>query len=280
MNLTNPNAQLFIPGGTNEKTALERITHLCIAAHQDDVEIMAYGPIAECYNSESKWFGAVVVTDGSGSLRDGSPPGGKANAEIKAIRAVEQNKAALIGRYSAMLQLGYESKAVKKPNASCTAEMAAIVCACRPQFLFTHNLFDKHDTHVAIAMRLLEALQLVPENLRPEKVYALEVWRGLDWLNDEAKVIFDTAPYPELALELLSVFASQIKGGKRYDLAAMGRRVGNATFLAPDSVDEKSSLTYGMDMTALVRNPDLNGFINAHLDEFRRDVLNRIMRTS
>ena len=54
----------------NEKS-LEGITHMCVAAHQDDIEIMAYAPIAECYDSDEKFFAGVVVTDGAGSPRTG-----------------------------------------------------------------------------------------------------------------------------------------------------------------------------------------------------------------
>ena len=39
----------YIPDGMEEKQALERTTHLCIAAHEDDIEFMAYAPIAECF---------------------------------------------------------------------------------------------------------------------------------------------------------------------------------------------------------------------------------------
>ena len=35
-------AELYIPDGVEESTALSRTTHLCVAAHQDDIEIMAY----------------------------------------------------------------------------------------------------------------------------------------------------------------------------------------------------------------------------------------------
>ena len=42
----------------------------------------------------------------------------------------------------------------------------------------------------------------------------------------------------ELAARLAAVFASQIEGGKRYDLAEQGRRRANATLLAPRQVDE------------------------------------------
>ena len=42
MKLNNPNAELYIPDGTDENTALSRTTDLCIAAHQDDIETVSY----------------------------------------------------------------------------------------------------------------------------------------------------------------------------------------------------------------------------------------------
>ena len=37
---------IYIPDGTEEKKAITRTTHLAISAHQDDIEFMAYAPIA------------------------------------------------------------------------------------------------------------------------------------------------------------------------------------------------------------------------------------------
>jgi len=41
MKLHNSSAQIFIPDGTPVTRALQRITHLAIGAHQDDLEFMA-----------------------------------------------------------------------------------------------------------------------------------------------------------------------------------------------------------------------------------------------
>ena len=61
----------YIPDGMQEQAAIFRTTHLAISAHQDDIEFMAYAPIAECFGNQDKWFGAIVVTDGAGSPRSG-----------------------------------------------------------------------------------------------------------------------------------------------------------------------------------------------------------------
>ena len=279
MKLKNDKGHVYVPDRSDIQTAIKRTTHLCIAAHQDDVEIMSYSAIAECYSDESKWFSAIVLTDGAGSPRDGEFAS-MTDEEMQKVRAKEQDNAAEIGKYSVMFQLGYPSSAVKNTgDGACAAELAEIIKACAPEFVFTHNPADKHDTHVGVVMRTLEAIRFLPKESRPKNVYGLEVWRGLDWLGDEAKIIFDTASNPEIAERLLSVFVSQCAGGKRYDLATLGRRLANATFLASHAVDTTNSCTYGMDITELIDNPDVVGFIGKHLDDLRNDIIMRIERT-
>ena len=278
MKLNNEKGHIFIPDGSDIQAAMKRTTHLCIAAHQDDVEIMAYGAISECFDDENKWFSAVVITDGAGSPRDGQFAA-MTDEEMQLVRAKEQDDAAVIGKYSAMFQLAYPSKAAKSAgDGACAAELADIIKACAPAFIFTHNPADKHDTHVGVLLRTLEAIRLLPPESRPNKLYALEVWRGLDWLPDETKIIFDTAANPAIAEQLLSIFASQCAGGKRYDLAALGRRLANATFFTSHAVDASSSCSYGMDITGLISGPDVSDFIGKHLDHFRNDIMARLNR--
>ena len=71
MNFNQANADFFVPDGTAPAEALNRTTHLCITAHQDDIEIMAYHGIVECYGRTDRWFTGVVVTNGAGSPRAG-----------------------------------------------------------------------------------------------------------------------------------------------------------------------------------------------------------------
>ena len=115
MQFHNSNADLFIPDGTSPEAALARTTHLCIAAHQDDIEIMAYHGIAECFGQAGKWFTGVVVTNGAGSPRSGIY-GSYTDEEMQKVRLMEQRKAAYVGDYACQIQLGYTSSQVK--NAS------------------------------------------------------------------------------------------------------------------------------------------------------------------
>lgn len=64
-------------------------------------------------------------------------------------------------------------------------ELYQLISKARPKVIYTHNLADKHDTHVAVAVRLINALRKLPKELRPEKLYGCEVWRNLDWVTDD-----------------------------------------------------------------------------------------------
>ena len=263
---------IYIPDGLEEQAAVARTTHLAIAAHQDDIEFMAYAPIAECFGSSDKWFGAVVVTDGAGSPRSGIYAD-YTDEEMKKVRVVEQKKAAFLGEYSFLALLGHPSKEVKAGERAIAEEIASLIQKARPKYLYTHNLADKHETHVATALRVIAALRLLKPEERPEKVFGCEVWRDLDWLPDDEKIYLDCGPHPNLMRALSAVFDSQIAGGKRYDLAAEGRRLANATFSASHACDTYSALNYAMDLTPLMDgNVDIADFITSAIDRFKEQV--------
>jgi LmbE family N-acetylglucosaminyl deacetylase len=282
LEFTKPNAHVWFgdPTGKDAETALAATTDLCIAAHQDDIEIMAYGPIAACYGAPERSFSGVVVSDGAGSPRSG-PYAAYTDEEMKEVRVKEQINAATIGGYATQALLAFSSAEIKdKTNDSVTDDIEKLLLAANPETVYTHNLADKHDTHVAVALRVILALRRLPAEKRPKKVYSLEVWRGLDWLDDKAKAVFDTSAHPNLAAALLGVFDSQITGGKRYDSAALGRRLANATFFESHATDESESMSFGLDITALMEDPELCplDFILGHIESFKADVAARLNR--
>ncbi len=81
---------------------------------------------------------------------------------------------------------------------------------------------------------------------------------------------------------LLGVFDSQIAGGKRYDLASMGRRRANATYSETHGVDSSNGLWYAMDMTPLISDDsrDPLEFVHDFIQHFSQDVTERIQRMS
>ena len=78
---------------------------------------------------------------------------------------------------------------------------------------------------------------------------------------------------------LSAVFDSQIAGGKRYDLAAEGRRLANATFSASHACDTYSALNYAMDLTPLMDEKiDIADYIAGFVDRFKAKVRETIGR--
>lgn len=268
--------EIFVPDQTDEKKALSRTTHLGISAHQDDIEIMAYDGILKCFGSDKEYFTGVVVTNGSGSPRCGIYAD-YTDEEMQKVRKVEQKKAAMVGDYSAQIFLDYKSSNVKDPaDTAVINDLKEVIKNTQPKVIYTHNLADKHDTHVGVVVKVIRALREL--KYVPEAIYGCEVWRSLDWMNDSDKVKFNVEGRANLEAALLGVFDSQIAGGKRYDLATAGRRLANATYSESHGVDETTALMYGMDLTPLVKNPELDivDYVKGYIDAFKADVENRI----
>ena len=252
--------RLFIPDGEEQGRAVARTTHLAVAAHQDDIEFMAYAPISECFGKKELWFCGVVAGDGAGSPRSGP---------------------AVVGEYGSLFLLGHPSSQIKDPDdAAVTEELAEIFRAARPRFVYLHNPADRHDTHLGTVVKAIAALRTLKSGERPERVFGCEVWRDLDWLCEEDKILLDCSARPNLARALSGVFDSQIQGGKRYDLAAEGRRTANATFSQSHACDRFEGLNYAMDLTPLMKDPGLkiSDFVDEKIGKFRAQVRERAAR--
>lgn len=257
LKLQHPKGRIFIPDALAEEPAIARTTHLGVGAHQDDLEFMAMHGILECFQREDRWFGAVTCTDGAGSSRTGDYAD-CTDEQMKEIRYKEQCTAGVIGQYAFVAQLGYPSATTKQVEpADLIGDLKALLQKSRPQVVYTHNPADKHASHIGVFAALLKAIRALPKAERPQKLIGCEVWRNLDWLGDDQKVLMDVTAHQNLAAALNGVFDSQIAGGKRYDLAVAGRRRANATFLEAHAVDDAEQLCFGIDLTPLITDDSL-----------------------
>jgi LmbE family N-acetylglucosaminyl deacetylase len=270
--------EIFIPDGSPVPAAITRASHLGVAAHPDDLEIMAYHGILKCFASDDDCFVGVITTDGAGSPRAGFYKR-YTDEEMKAVRKKEQKKAAMVGEYAAVAFLNYSSSEVKDAqDVRAREDIKDLIDLARPRVVYTHNPADKHDTHVAVGLRTIQAIRELPVEARPEKVYGCEVWRDLDWMLDEDKVGLDVSEHQNLATSLVSVFDSQVAGGKGYDMATIGRRRAHATYYATHNIDMATSMIYAMDLTALAADPglDIEEFVCRYINRFAADVSRRI----
>ena len=273
--------KIYVPDRRSIADAIERTTHLAIGAHQDDLEIFAYHGIENCLDSEEHFFSGITVTNGSGSARMGKYQD-YTDIQMQEVRHEEQKEAARIGRYSFQAQLGYPSSIVKDRSQSngLVAELAELIEGASPEILYLHNPADKHDTHIAVLHRCLEAVLRVPTAKRPATIYGCEVWRDLDWLDDSEKVALPVGRLPELERKLIAVFDSQVMGGKDYVSAAIGRRRAHGTYFKSHEVDQAIGYTYALDLTPLIEDPliSLSEFVEGKIVTFMHDVAERIQR--
>ena len=282
MKLSERGAEIWVPDGAPEEDALRRVTHLGVSAHADDLEIMAVDGILAGFGNPDRWFMSIVVTDGAGSPRDGLYAN-YSDEQMQVVRRLEEKKAAFVGEYSAVAFLNYTSSAVKDPaHPGPKSDLRALIAAAQPEVVYTHNLADKHDTHVSAALRTIAAIRELPAGQRPRKLYGCEVWRDLDWLVDSDKAVFDLSQHEHLQASLVGVFDSQIAGGKRYDLATMARRRAHATYWESHAVDTAQLINFGVDLTPLIANEKLDPveYMDGFIGRFAEDVDARLRKLS
>lgn len=278
MRWENSAAEIFVPSGVSRSEALKRTTHLAVGAHSDDLEIMCWDGILSCFRRPDHWFTGVTVTNGAGSPRS-ETYAHFSDQDMVEVRRREQRAAAMVGEYSAVINLMYASSdARENRREELIGELEKILTLTRPDVLYTHNLMDKHNTHLAVATAVIEAARR--SDIRPKAFLGCEVWRGLDWVADSSKIAMDVSAHPGLTRSLVGLFDSQIAGGKRYDLAAEGRKLANATFFEAYQADSVSHLEYALDMMPFLDDHKLTyqDYARAYLMRFQNDVLDSLER--
>ena len=278
LSLFQPEAELYFPIHSDDEHKLSDTTHLGIGAHPDDLEIIAIHGILEAYDHPQKYFTGVTITDGRGAPRSG-PYADMSDDDLWRVRCDEQIKAAEIGHYHAQILLNYPSQAVKSTSCqNVVTDIKNIITVTSPAVIYTHNLADKHDTHVGSALCVIQALRELNPQPNLLKLYGCETWRDLDWLTDNNKIALDVSNRPDLQEALLIVFESQIAGGKRYDLATIGRRQAHATFFQSHQTDFASQLGVAMDLTPLIDDPDMDieHFVSMYINNFYKEVCGRL----
>ena len=284
MQFSQHGATVLVPDGAPFPAALRRITHLGIGAHQDDLEFMVLHGIAACFHADDLWFGGVTCTNGAGSARAGEYAK-FTDAGMQAVRREEQDLAARVGRYGFMAQLDHPSAKVKSANdTDLRDDLVKVLQNCQPAVVYTHQPADKHETHIGVLVAVVEAIRTLPKNARPAALHGCEVWRNLDWMNDSEKLVHNLSGHDVLSGALNGIFDSQIAGGKRYDLAVMGRRRANATFFSSHTTDGADALAFAMDLTPLIQDDSLDlvdytmGYVRRFSNNVRETLEKRLGR--
>lgn len=267
-------ADVHVPDGGPLGPALGRTTDLGVGAHPDDLELFALAPIGACAVDGGRWFTGITCTDGAGGARVGRFAG-MDDASWVACRREEQRRAADVGGYAAMIQLGMPSPRLRTAAgfAELVDELARWLAAAGPAAVYTHDPTDPHPTHAAVSQATVAAVRRLEPSRRPARLLGCEGWRSLDWLPEQDRVRLDAGAHSELGERLIGVFESQL-AAKRYDLAEAGRRRSNAVRRDPRAVDAASAVTLAMDLTPLILDDALDpvDFALAAIDRFRAEV--------
>lgn len=274
LELSQKEADVFVPDGASCESALASVTHLGIGAHADDLEIMAYHGIRCGQGDAGARFGGVVCTDGAGAPRAGSFASAT-DDEMCAIRRDEQREAARRGGYAAIVQLGHASESVKQGVSSeVVQDLTAMLSATRPEVVYTHNPIDAHVTHLGVCAAVIDAIRSLPVGSRPGRVLGCECWRGLDWLGAADKTWLDLGHDRESWSHLIESFASQTEG-RPYAKGALGRARANAVFREAYEAGGDAHSWLAIDLTSVVRDdgPNLETFVREHLERFTDEVL-------
>lgn len=272
-------AFVCVPDSSSVENALSRTTHLAMGAHPDDLELIGIHGIAACFDRNDKWFTGVVMTSGAGSARGGTYSS-VSDTRIVEIRKREQIAAAHLGQFSTVIQLGHLSSTLLGGfNETLIRALCDILIKSQPETLYLHNPVDRHATHVAVCLHAIEALRRMDKNRLPREIYGVEVWRSLDWVSSDKRIILDISDVDDLQQRLLGAYKSQIEGGKRYDIAIRARNVANATFDSEREVDSIQRGSYVLDLKPLVCEKELTvtGYVANLLDSMKSEIQSNLL---
>lgn len=234
----------YSPDGTPFPRALERARRLAVVAHPDDAEVMALAEIGRGVRGEP--FALLVCTDGAGAP---AARGGPVGAALVEARRREQRRAADLGAYAAVVQLGLPSADVRGAGwEGLVTLLAALLAEASAPEVVTHSPADRHPTHVAVAAAVVAGARRLPPPARPARLLGAEVWGGLDWLEGPGRVERDATGFLALGKRVLGAHRSQMLA-KAYDRAAPGRRAANATFADPRAADDRAAVELALDLT-------------------------------
>ncbi len=266
----------FIPDNVSPEVAKARTRYLAIVAHPDDLEFMCFDGIGRGFSDKS--FAGIVLSGGGGSARSGRFAN-VSNQEMIQIRQKEQMEAAKTGNYSFVDFWNLESAELKNPveQKKLLQKMQDLLVSLNLERLYIHNPFDRHVTHVASSLLVLNALRLLPQAKRPKLCLGGELWRSLDWILPKYRIIEDVSSRFELQKTLLEMFPSQTESGKSYVEAMLGRRRSNAVLIESHSVDKAVYVETFLNLESFLNSKlDLekimDAFLLEHSDNLKKEI--------
>ncbi|MCQ2086778.1 MAG: PIG-L family deacetylase [Bacilli bacterium] len=256
------------------------VKFVCICAHPDDCELMAIDGIQRGYRATKYTFACVVTTDGLDAERCGRYLK-MTDKRMVNILANEEKKAANIGRYNSVYFMNYSSEEARdQDNQDIINEYVEIIKELKPRVIYTHSLLDRHPTHVAVAVKVINALRTMKKGDQPKVLYGCESERNLEWVAPEKIVTFNISKNMRLQRQLISVHKSQ-NLARDYVNAAIGRRYVNAVFNKVETKKNAKLTAKAINMTTLLRRKEypIKRFAMSFIDDLYGELNDMMDRT-
>lgn len=256
------------------------VKFLAICAHPDDCEVMAIDGIQRGYRASKYTFACVVTTDGADSERSGRYAR-VTDQKMTSVVMEEQKKAAMIGRYHAVYFMNYTSEdARNQENEDIVEDYVNIIKELKPRIVYTHSLLDRHPTHVAVAIKVINACRQMKRADQPKVLYGCESERNLDWVDPSKVVTFNVSKNLRLQRQLISVHKSA-NMSRDYVNAAIGRRVVNAVFNRDEKKKNAKLTTKAINMSTLLRRKEfpIKRYAMSFVDDLYGEINDMMDRT-
>lgn len=256
------------------------VKFVCICAHPDDCEIMAIDGIQRGYRASKYTFACVVTTDGADAERAGRYTKME-DQRMAHIMMNEQKKAANIGRYHAVYFMNYSNEEARnQENEDIVNEYVEIIKELKPRVVYTHSILDRHPTHVAVAIKVINAIRSMKKGDQPKVLYGCESERNLDWLDPSKVVTFNVSKNMRLQRQLIACHKSS-NASRDYINACIGRRLVNAVFNRDEKKKTAKLTTKAINMTTLLRRKDfpIKRYAMSFVDDLYTEINDMMDRT-
>jgi hypothetical protein len=148
---------------------------------------------------------------------------------MRTIRQREQEKAAVVGEYAAVVMLDRTSADVQGPgHVALVQELTDLLRAARPEVVYTHSPRTGIRRTYRWSSPPWPPAARCPPASAPRESSAARCGATSSGSPQRTRSRSDVSGRDSMGAALMGVFESQIVGGKRYDLAVPARRLAHA----------------------------------------------------
>lgn len=176
---------------------------LVVSPHPDDLEIGMGGTVAKLIEGGAKVI-SLIATDGSGSTTIKERSG----EEMADMRLEEAREAVSILGIQTLIRLPLADVKTDSNKEHFKNDFKDAVLRFTPQEVYIpHPEIDKHPTHKLVAQLVVDELNAVSQDFKPDKVWCYEVWTPFSSYDR----IEDISGYIDMKVMAIEVHESQLE---------------------------------------------------------------------